>query len=245
MNRVLLSVLFIISIQMNAQYATDTVAKKLNIKKILKKVYHNNDKTPSMTYTEFYDNNGKRTKRTSYNNRLSSISIQEYFFYNNKGQLIKEKSVHYNQNDSTISIQNYSYNLKGELDSNAFGRITYKYNKKGELIESIHKTAKPHCNIKNLYIYNSLGLLKKEIAYYCNSKEREDVLDYNDHSTLVKRTITHYSNDSEGIKPGSKYEHSYIYKENGLLETEYQKEIIAYSHNRSDNRTYTYEYLSY
>ena len=231
-------------IQVRGQHSfvTDTTANKLGVRTAIKKTYFGDSKTPSMTYTEFYDNNGKLTKRTSYNNHFNSISICEYFFYNSKGQLVEERNIHYNQNDSTIDTQKYSYNSKGQLDSNFEGKIKYKYDGKGRVIERVEKTAKPS-DLKTIYSYDSLGQLISVEEYFYNSMQQKRIFSYDDKGQILKETSSYYY--SQKNIPNSEYENTFLYNEKGLVTTEYQKQTITSSGDKSDNRIYTYEYAFY
>ena len=231
-------------IQVHGQqlFVPDTTIKKLGVKTAIKKTYFGDNNTPSMTYTEFYDNNGYVTKRTSFNNHFNSISISESFFYNIKGQLVEERNIHYNQNDSTIDTQTYSYNSKGQLDSNYFGKINYKYDVKGRVIERVEKSAKPS-DLKTVFSYDSLGQLIIIEKYFYSSMQQKRVFSYNDKGQIIKETSSYYYSQ-ENI-PYSEYENTFLYNEKGLVATEYQKQTITSSGDKADNRIYTYEYTFY
>jgi len=223
-------------------FVPDTTAKKLVVRTATKKTYFGESKTPSMTYTEFYDSNGKLTKRTSFNNHFNTMSISESFAYNDKGQLIEERSIHYSQKDSTVSTQTYSYNSKGQLDSNFFGQINYKYDNKGRVVERIEKTAKPS-NLKTVFSYDSLGQIISTEEYMYNSLQQKRTYTYNDKGQIIKETSSYYY--SKTSTPNSEYENSFTFNEKGLVTIEYQKQTITSSNDKSDNRTYTYEYSFY
>lgn len=231
-------------IQVHGQqlFVPDTTAKKLGIRTAIRKSYFGDSKTPSMTYTEFYNNNGKLTRRTSFNNHFNSISICEYFFYNNKGQLSEERNIYYNQNDSTINTQKYSYNSKGQLNSDFKGKIKYKYDGKGRVIERVEKTAKPS-DLKTIYSYDSLGQLITVEEYFYNSMQQKRIFSYDDKGKILKETSSY--NYAKKSIPNSEFENTFFYNEMGLLTIEYQKQIITSSGNKSDNRIYTYEYVFY
>jgi hypothetical protein len=231
-------------IQVHGQnsFVSDTTAKQLGVRTAIKKTYFVDSKTPSMTYTEFYDNNGKLTKRTSFNNHFNSISISESFLYNSKGQLIEERNIHYNQNDSTVDTQKYSYNSKGNLDSNFKGKIKYKYDDKGRVIERVEKTAKPS-DLKTIYSYDSLGQLISVEEYLYNSMQQKRIFIYNEKGQIIKETSSYYY--SQKSIPNAEYENTFVYNEKGLAITEYQKQTITSPGDKSDNRTYTYEYSFY
>lgn len=236
--------LLAIFIQVRGQqsFAPDTTAKKLRLKTAIKNTYFGDNKTPSMTYTEFYDNNGYVTKRTSFNNHFNSISISESFAYNTQGQLVEERNIHYNQNDSTIDIQTYSYNSKGQLDSNYFGKINYKYDVNGRVIERVEKTAKPS-DLKTVFSYDSIGQLIKIEEYFYSSMQNKRVFSYNDKGQIIKEASSYYY--SQKNIPNSEYENTFLYNEMGLVTTEYQKQTITPSGDKSDNRIYIYEYTFY
>jgi hypothetical protein len=221
---------------------SDTSAKKLSVRTAIQKTYFGDSKTPSMTYTEFYDNNGKLTKRTSFNNHFNSTSICEYFFYNSNGQLEELKNIHYSQNDSTIDTQKYSYNSKGQLDSNFKGKIKYKYDRKGRVIERVEKTAKPS-DLKTNYSYDDFGQLIIVKEYLYNSMQQKRVFSYNGKGQILKEISSYYY--SKKSIPNSEFENTYLYNDKGLVTTEYQKQTIKSSGDNSDNRIYTYEYTYY
>lgn len=220
----------------------DTTAKELGVKTAIKKTFFGDSKTPSMTYTEFYDNKGKLTKRTSFNNHFNSISISESFLYNSKGQLIEERNIHYNQNDSTIDTQKFSYNSKGQLDCNFNGKINYKYDLKGRIIERVEKTAKPS-DLKTIYSYDSLGQLISTEEYFYSSIQQKITFSFNDKGQIIKETSSYYYSQKSILN--SEFENTYIYNEKGLVTTEYQKQTITSSGDKSDNRIYSYEYSFY
>lgn len=224
-------------------FVADTTAKKLSIKTAVKEIYYSNRKTPSTTYTDYYDINGKLTERISFNNNFNSISIKEFYFYNNKGQLIKEKDVNYNLKDSSIYIQSYSYNSKGLIDNNSYGKIQYRYDRIGRVIESNEKTAKPS-DLKYVFTYDSLGNLKYKEEYFYNSLQEKRSWEYNFKRQIVKETSTYYDSQNEALT--SEYENTFIYNEAGLLSTEYQKQtIVPAKEAKSEDRIYKYEYTFY
>lgn len=229
-------------VQLYAQI-DDVTLKELNVKEIIKKIYFNDKKLPSMTYFKFYDRNGRIYEQISFNNNLNSISIKEYYFYDDKGQLIEEKGIHYSRKDSIISTQKYIYNSEGELDCNVFGKIQYLYDENGKVIESIEKTAKPR-DMKTLYFYNSAGQLIEVITYFGQTLQSKTNWEYNETGKIKKIIKTFY--DSENDDLTTEYENTFFYNENGLLETEYQRQTkVSTLYKKSDNRIYTYEYLFY
>jgi hypothetical protein len=227
------------------QMVADSIAKRLRVQTTIQKTFFSDNKTPGYTYTEFYDTTGKMTQQLSLNNHTNIISIKKFFFYNNKGQLIKEKNIHFNYygNDSTVSTQNYSYNSTGQLSKNFKGKIKYQYDNKGRVIESIEKTAKPS-DLKKTFTYDSLGQLKLEETYFYNSIEHKKSWDYNNKRQIIKETSSYY--DSQNNLPTTQYENTFIYNEQGLVTTKYQKQtIVSITDNKADNRVYTFEYSFY
>lgn len=222
-------------------FVNDTTAKQLGIRTAIKKTYFGDSKTSSMTYTEFYDNKGKLSKRTSFNNYLNSISISEYFLYNIKGQLIEVRNIHYNQNDSTIDTLRYLYNSKGQVAYNFNGKIKYKYDNKGCVIERIEKTAKSS-DLKTIYSYDSLGELISSEEFIYNSLQLKKTFSYNTKRQIIRQTSSYYSHNSV---PNSEYENTFVYNEKDLVTTEYQTQTIKSTNDKSDNRIYTYEYSFY
>jgi len=229
--------------QLNAQF-DEAALKKMNVREIIKKTYFNEKELPSMTYFKLYDKNGRIYEQISFNNNLNYIAIKEYYFYNDKGQLIEKKGIHYTQKDSIFSSQKYVYNSKGELDSNSFGnKIQYKYDKNGKIIESIEKMADPRYE-KTLYSYNSIGQLIELKTYWGQNCISKINWEYNEKGQIKKTINTFYKSGNNDL--ASEYECIFFYNENGLLETEYQRQTKVLELNkREDNRIYTYEYLFY
>jgi hypothetical protein len=246
LNRYIILLFFILNgtIQTCAQisFVKDTLAKKLGISAAIKKTYFNNDTISSMIYTEFYDKNGRLTIRKSFNNHLKTVVINEFFFYNNKAQLIEERSVNYNFKDSIYHTQIYTYNTKGQLANNLYGKINYKYDKKGRVIEQIEKTAKLG-NFKTTFFHDSLGQLAFKEEYTHNVLEKKTLYTYNNKKQITTEMYLYY--DNEQSVPSSEYQNSYIYNEAGLITIEYQKQLKKLPETKLENRKYTYEYLYY
>jgi len=231
--------------QLNAQNSSvvDSIAKKLKIKEVIKRIYFGENEALSMTYTELYDTNGKLTKRISYNNNFNSIVIKEYYFYNQQGQLEKDINIKYNLSDSSVYTQTYSYNSKGDLDSNAFGKIRYKFDEKGRLIESIEKTVTP-VDLKIIYSYDSQSRLKEEKQYFINGLRARINWKYNKIGQIVKKISTYYDSNNDQLT--SAYINTFVYNKIGLLTTEYQKQIkISIINKKEVDRIYRYEYSFY
>ncbi|MES2779685.1 MAG: hypothetical protein V4651_07270 [Bacteroidota bacterium] len=220
----------------------DTLAKKWKVRTAIMKTYFGNSKSPSMTYTEFYDSDGKMIKRTSFNNHLNTLSIKEYFFYNGKGQLLKEQDIHYNKKDSLVDIQTYSYNSTGLLSRNFNGEIKYRYDRNGRVIERIEQTAKSG-SLKTIYAYDSSARLILEKKHLFNYKIQIRTIGYNIKGYIDKEIISYYDSQEAEDFATSEYEHTFIYTEKGLREAEYQKQTSGSP--RSADRIYTYEYTFY
>jgi hypothetical protein len=220
----------------------DSIAKKNGVKTAIKKRYFDDNKTVAKTYTEYYNKDGKLTKLTVYDYFVKGTSICNYFYYNSKGQIVKAKVIEYCLNDSTVEDWNYSYNSKGQLKHNFKGKIKYKYDDLGRVIERIEKTAQPS-DLKTLYSYDSLGQLVSEEEYLYDSIKRKRIFRYDDKGKILKEISSHYD-DRKSI-PYSEYEYTYLYNEKGLVTTEYQIKTIPSYGDKLDNKIYTYEYLFY
>jgi hypothetical protein len=226
------------------QLIPDTTARKIGLKNAIKKAYFGDSKIVSKIWTEFYDKDGKLTKQTVFDYYINSISICTYFYYNNKGQLEETRIISYLPNDSTIDTQKYSYNSKGQLDLNFKGKIKYKYDDLGLVIESVEKTAKSS-DMKTIYSYDSLGQLVSKEEYLHDSMDCKRIFSYNVKGKILKIKSTHYDSQKSDLYPYSEYEFTYLYNDKGLVTTEYQMKTIPSFADKSDNKIYTYEYLFY
>lgn len=259
--------LLIMSIQVHGQnpFVTDTTAKQLGVRTAIKKTYLHDSLTLRTLCTEFYDNNGKLTKRTSSFDKCHTIS--ESFLYNSKGQLIEKRNINYYQSNSTIDTQKYSYNSKGQLESNFIGKIKYRFDDKGRVKERVEKTNVPvdlyiiysydslgqiisveeylynSMKQKRIYSYNEKGQIVKEEMYLYKNLLQKRIFNYNEKGQFIKETCTDYYN-IKGV-PNSEYVRTFFYNEKGLITTEYQTQTITSQGNKSDNRIHTYEYTLY
>jgi hypothetical protein len=232
---------FFICLAINAQDAilADSIAKKLDIKIVLLKTFLEESKIPSMTYSEFYDTNGKLKCRTSFNNNFNLIEIKEYFIYNLSGQLIKKQDVSFSRNDSSVSTQTYSYNNKGQLDKNSHGKIEYRYNGQGQVISRIEKNDKSIDS--TIYSYDSLGYLLSKENNWSYLKEKI-TWEYNNNQQLINEIRWYFFSPVEIYQ----YKNSFFYNEKGLITHSYQVQTITPEGEVLEpNRRYIYEYLYY
>lgn len=200
---------------------TDSIAKRMWVKTVVKSTFFGDSKSPAMRYTELYDTSGFLAQRISFNNNLTQVSGNELFVYNKQHQLIAVKSIYINENDPDTSIQRFTYNTQGQIDRNTFGSIEYSYDPEGRVVQKIEKTAKPGM-LTTDFGYDPEGNLEfEECNFGRYPRHRIDWI-YNDKHQLVKAITSHFSTEESTWKPHQ--ENTFVYDKNGLVITEYQKE---------------------
>ena len=248
---------FLISVNASAQTSIvpDSIAKKLGIKTVVRKLFYRDSLTANETWTEYYDSVGKIIKATSVS-EYNFIFYIKLYFYNKKGQLIKERAVDYGGNDSFVSIRNYSYNPKGQFKNS--NKLYYTYNLRGRLISCLEKISKNSIKIIN-YDYDSIGRLKLEseeyfdndlnpnFIYFKPSLIRNKEIKYDTTGRIIKENYSEICFSKQNcLLGGEKEEYNYVYDTNELLlkvfVMGYSKNIFN-EQNFENRRIYTYEYL--
>lgn len=146
-----------------------------------------------------------------------SLSTTLYFQYNKAGKLIQSYVV--KSDGIKIAQTELKYddnkNLKEEvnygIDNKIETKISYKYNKKNQVIEEIHADSANHQNWKRQYIYNnkelkteiidktmSDSILSKQINSYDDSDRINELKLLDGHNQLI--LTTSYKYDSFGNK---------------------------------------------
>ncbi len=228
-----------ISIDGFSQMADIPDSLRHKIVSVQKQTFFNGDESPSMTYTEYFNELGQVNVQTSWNNHFNSMSIKKYYFYDSKGQLNKIQSIHYSKADSSISTETFTYNQQGLLKKNHFGIIKYKYNQDSLLIEKVEKTAKPYDH-KTTYSYDSLKRLTKIETFFYSGLDSRRVYEYDSTGKIVKEIKSYFYGDKEN--PSSQYEHIFEYDKNGLLTIEFQNQTINRGSDKKETRVYKYVY---
>lgn len=220
------------------QFVPDSLVLKFNIKSVSKEVFFDGSEIAGMLYTEHYDSLGNVVEQISFNNYMRRLSIRKQFDYDSVGNISLETYTHFSGKDSSVNINGFNYNDHGYINNNYFGKIEYKYNAFGQILEMTEKTAKSY-DCRTEYIYNDKNKLTKTLYHSASRNPTRTEYFYDDQGRLLEK-VKSYGDVND---PTSEYTTSYTYNSVGLV-TEYsQIKTIDRIENKVDSRIYKFNYV--